>query len=487
MKLRLKRNIGALALLLLVAAGMALPQQRRVVTIVPTEPRIGQPMYIVYDPAASEATLKHPLNVTLILNGYARPSVRGKLSSQKVFDMKLSGGKWVKRFVFSDSLRPYFTLYFMERPGVVDDNKGKLWDILLNGEDDKPLPDAHLAKYFALQDLNPPDLDRRQIDELQAEMSMYPDNFRGRYVQSVHELKTSNHPEALKLDLRRKADYLLGRYPDDIGALVYCSNVYRILGDTAAAQQAEGLILSTFGETPDAEILRFSTAFTMRDAEQRAYKLRELLKAYPNSDLADRAHDSVIAIYTLKGDTASISATNAEWQTSKASAATSIIRPVNLEDLVKTVHERPKIDAPDFSFDLTDSSGTVYRRDYIGKILVLQFWANGCPPCNDLFPQLQKTVESYGTNANVGFLVVNSAGPTDSMQSVAKFLSEKHYTFKSAIDRNSATSRLGVVAVPTTIVLDSKGRLAFRRSGNYGADDYKKTIDAVVDVLSKEQ
>jgi len=82
MKLRLKRNIGALALLLLVAAGMALPQQRRVVTIVPTEPRIGQPMYIVYDPAASEATLKHPLNVTLILNGYARPSVRGKLSSQ---------------------------------------------------------------------------------------------------------------------------------------------------------------------------------------------------------------------------------------------------------------------------------------------------------------------------------------------------------------------------------------------------------------------
>src|SRR5579862_6652864 len=116
MKLRLKRNIGALALLLLVAAGMALPQQRRVVTIVPTEPRIGQPMYIVYDPAASEATLKHPLNVTLILNGYARPSVRGKLSSQKVFDMKLSGGKWVKRFVFSDSLRPYFTLYFMERP-----------------------------------------------------------------------------------------------------------------------------------------------------------------------------------------------------------------------------------------------------------------------------------------------------------------------------------------------------------------------------------
>ena len=458
--------------------------QKQALTISPEHPKLGETITISYDPTAPGARLKMPLNVTLILKGYARPSVRNEATSAKVFDMKFVGGAWWKRFVFTDSLYLYYTLYVMERPGVIDDNKGLLWDIMMFGEDEHPLPNANLAKYFALQDINPPDLRRRQMEALQDELSTYPDNFRGRYVQSIDELKTSAHPGAVQLELSRRADFLMERYPDDLGALVFCSNAYRILGDTLTALHAESLILTNFPGSQDAEVLQFSNAFHEPDPDRRIFQLREMLKEYPNSAMADIAFDTIDSCLRNKDDTLTLATVKSEWSESKKGKV--VVDPAfNVDVITKTLQNRHKIESPDFTFDELDSS-KVSRNDYAGKVLVLEFWSSACKACQDLFPVLQKLYDNSASRPKVAILTVNTRSAADSTQAINQYFHDNHYTLPCALDKAAIASRFGVVAIPTTIILDEAGFIAYRKSGVFTPDEYEKTVNTVIDFLVQE-
>ena len=122
---------------------------------------------------------------------------------------------------------------------------------------------------------------------------------------------------------------------------------------------------------------------------------------------------------------------------------------------------------------------TVTSKDYAGKVLVVNFWYAGCPPCRVEAPDLQSLSEKYASQG-VGFLGVNLY---DSVQTAASFEKDKGVTYPSVLDRDTGSVLLAFSktvppkATPTTLVVDKEGRVAARI---LGAIPDKSILDTLI-------
>ena len=121
----------------------------------------------------------------------------------------------------------------------------------------------------------------------------------------------------------------------------------------------------------------------------------------------------------------------------------------------------------------------VSSKDYAGKVLVVNFWYAGCPPCRVEAPDLQSLSEKYASQG-VGFLGVNLY---DSVQTAASFEKDKGVTYPSVLDRDTGSVLLAFSktvppkATPTTLVVDKEGRVAARI---LGAIPDKSILDTLI-------
>ncbi|MGG3989874.1 thiol-disulfide oxidoreductase ResA [Bacillus smithii] len=111
--------------------------------------------------------------------------------------------------------------------------------------------------------------------------------------------------------------------------------------------------------------------------------------------------------------------------------------------------------APDFV--LKDLHGKEHKlSDYKGKGVFLNFWGTWCEPCKKEMPDLEKVGKEYKSKG-VEILAVN-VGEPDLV--VKKFAEQYHLTFPIMIDGNKEVLRAyGVDPLPTTFLIDSKGRV----------------------------
>ena len=121
------------------------------------------------------------------------------------------------------------------------------------------------------------------------------------------------------------------------------------------------------------------------------------------------------------------------------------------------------------AFSGTTASGAqVSNTDYTGKVLVVNFWYAQCPPCRSEAPTLEKLAQKYGDD-DVAFLGVDIRD--DGPQAEA-FQKEFGVSYPSVIDNQGGSSVLLAFAgqvspntTPTTLVVDKRGRVAARFSG----------------------
>ncbi|WP_158867609.1 TlpA family protein disulfide reductase [Leifsonia sp. AG29] len=120
------------------------------------------------------------------------------------------------------------------------------------------------------------------------------------------------------------------------------------------------------------------------------------------------------------------------------------------------------------TFSGTLADGTpVSSKDYAGKVLVVNFWYAGCPPCRVEAPELEKLYQKYGPQG-VAFLGVNLY---DTASTAASFEHDKGVTYPSVLDRDTGSVLLAFSktvppkATPTTLVVDKQGRVAARILG----------------------
>ena len=119
-----------------------------------------------------------------------------------------------------------------------------------------------------------------------------------------------------------------------------------------------------------------------------------------------------------------------------------------------------------FSGKVIDGT-TVSDKDYAGKVLVVNFWYAGCPPCRVEAPDLEALSKKYAAQG-VGFLGVNLY---DTASTAESFEKDKGVTYPSVLDRDTGSVLLAFSktvppkATPTTLVIDKDGRVAARILG----------------------
>ena len=140
--------------------------------------------------------------------------------------------------------------------------------------------------------------------------------------------------------------------------------------------------------------------------------------------------------------------------------------------------EPEKVLAPDFT--VYDAEGNpVQLYDYIGKPLVVNFWASWCGPCQMEMPHFEDKYQELGDV--VQFLMIHMTdGGRETVDSASAFIAEKGYTFPVLYDTDSnAALTYGAYSLPTTYFIDADGYAVAQATGAIDADTLQQGIDLI--------
>ncbi len=123
-----------------------------------------------------------------------------------------------------------------------------------------------------------------------------------------------------------------------------------------------------------------------------------------------------------------------------------------------------------------DIEGAMHQlTDYRGKIVIVNSWATWCAPCREEMPSMQRAWIALREEGIV-MLAVNVGEDEDT---IFQFTADYPVEFPLLMDLDSkVVQRWPVVGLPTTFVLDTKGRMTYRASGGR-AWDHSELLQAV--------
>ncbi|QGG42725.1 TlpA family protein disulfide reductase [Aeromicrobium yanjiei] len=119
--------------------------------------------------------------------------------------------------------------------------------------------------------------------------------------------------------------------------------------------------------------------------------------------------------------------------------------------------------------------------DFAGKTIVVNLWGPWCPPCRAEAPALDEVAEQY---ADKGVQFVGVLTKTRDPATAIAFNRRKGITYPSFKDQGGQldlgfNDSLPSIAIPTTWIIDSKGRVAARILDKVSASTLADLIDDV--------
>jgi len=135
--------------------------------------------------------------------------------------------------------------------------------------------------------------------------------------------------------------------------------------------------------------------------------------------------------------------------------------------------ERPLV--PDLTMQ-TLIGDTWSLSDQADKVVVLNFWATWCVPCRTEKPMLNRLAEEF---ADDGLLIAGISLDEGNTDLVQKFVDEYKigYTILMA---EPDSPWAGIENLPTTILVDKKGRMAERYLGAVPEDELRRDVEALL-------
>jgi thiol-disulfide isomerase/thioredoxin len=117
--------------------------------------------------------------------------------------------------------------------------------------------------------------------------------------------------------------------------------------------------------------------------------------------------------------------------------------------------------------------------DYKGSVVVLDFWASWCGPCQDSVPHMNRVAEKY-RKRDVQFIGINSEALPESR--IAWVASNWHFDYPVVVDGGLQASRAySVEAYPTLFVIDRTQTVRFVHFGAPSAAELGEEIDSLLD------
>ena len=117
-------------------------------------------------------------------------------------------------------------------------------------------------------------------------------------------------------------------------------------------------------------------------------------------------------------------------------------------------------------FELTTIDGVPFRTvDLRGQVIVLNFFATWCGPCQLELPRLQAIWSEFRNNDNFHMLVV---GREESDDSIRAFQQEHDMTFPMASDPDASIyGRFASQSIPRTYLISCQGTIVYEWTGAY--------------------
>ena len=102
--------------------------------------------------------------------------------------------------------------------------------------------------------------------------------------------------------------------------------------------------------------------------------------------------------------------------------------------------------------------------DYRGKVVLGVFWSVSCQTCVEEIPHLNAL---YEKNKQDNFVVIGFDMPYDRPDWTARFVKERPIKYPVSLDMEGDIARAfgGIQATPTTVLIDKKGRVVWKKLG----------------------
>ena len=143
----------------------------------------------------------------------------------------------------------------------------------------------------------------------------------------------------------------------------------------------------------------------------------------------------------------------------------------------QTIPESERASAPEFAGSLLD--GTDFESESLaGDVAVLNFWGSWCAPCRIETPEFSEVSEEYA-DEGVQFVGINVK--ESDQQFADAFVERFGIAFPSLYDPRGevalAFRGLNPNAIPSTIVLDRRSRVAAVYTGGVRQEDLRRALD----------
>lgn len=111
--------------------------------------------------------------------------------------------------------------------------------------------------------------------------------------------------------------------------------------------------------------------------------------------------------------------------------------------------------------------------DLVGEPTVLNFWASNCPPCLAEMPAFEEAHLALADS--VAFVGIDVA---DDAEAARELAAQTGVTYRLGEDPDSEVFRsFGGFVLPTTVLLNAEGEVAYVWVGALSGDDLRKLID----------
>jgi len=130
-------------------------------------------------------------------------------------------------------------------------------------------------------------------------------------------------------------------------------------------------------------------------------------------------------------------------------------------------------EAPNFTLNRIDRSGSLQLDSLRGKVVVLNFWASWCYPCKQEAPALAAAAKQYSGKAVVLGVDVN-----DFAGDARKFARKYGLRYPLVHDNKNVTSPIyGLTGLPETFFIDRSGTVVEHVPGEVKAADIQSGVE----------
>ena len=133
------------------------------------------------------------------------------------------------------------------------------------------------------------------------------------------------------------------------------------------------------------------------------------------------------------------------------------------------------------NFKLTDSTGKeVSLSDYKDKVVLLNFWATWCGPCEVEIPWFKEFEQTY---KDKGFAVLGVSEDEGGWPTVRAYVEARKMNYRVLLDTDSnkmPSPYKEIQGLPTTFLIDRQGRVAITHTGLVSKSTYESGIQQLL-------